>query len=464
MSSIQNVLGSAKRSGDAVLQTRDYLNKAAMLDGQLSQRNAAYGKASSRVKSSKFGVAVNKSVPIQNKVFGYASDVVTVAGLGLSGIALPEMAKKTADSARQLAGMFDDPNATTAQKLDTVETLTRSAAGTIFSAQGVYLGAKGTASIISRFKPIGNLFAKLGDAKFLGFMKTNPVGRALGALLPIADGAVFIGEAIATNRTFKDPLATPEQKARKVLDLGLAGIKTAFWLLPGARFLKTAYSAASYGQLGLTLWDFRKTLGPKIVSAVKTLGWGITHPKEGLAALGSAIKNVAVGAFTKTGSALAWLFQRVAHPVETWTTLVKGAHAVNETVKSAPSATPGPLDQGPAAPVPTGPVNPDVFAPQQPVAQPQVPVTPVANTPAMPVVEMPAAPVVEMPVTPVTPAAPVAPVTPVMPETPVAPVVTAPVTEPTPAVVPAPVAVAPVADAGTDAAYQDAMAQLGGTP
>lgn len=444
MSSLHNVLGTAKSSGDAVLRTRDYLNKAAELDGQLSQRNAAYGKASSRVKSSRIGQAVNKTVPVQNRVFGYASDVVTVAGLGLSAIALPEMAKKTAASARELATMFDDPTATTAQKLDKVETLTRSAAGTIFSAQGVYMGVKGTTSIISRFKPIGNLFAKLGDAKFLGFMKTNPVGRALGALLPIADGAVFIGEAIATNRTFKDPLATPEQKARKALDLGLAGIKTAFWILPGARFLKTAYAAASYGQLGLTLWDFRKTLGPKIVSAVKTLGWGITHPKEGIAALGQGIKNFAVGAFTKTGSALAWLFQRAAHPVETWNTLVKGANAINQTVKTPPSSTAGPIDQGPVPVMPVGPIQPDAFAPQTPVVNAPVvnapvapvPATPVVEAPVTPVAPVPAAPVVEMPVAPLTPPAPAAPV---MPETPVA----------------------PVAAPTTDAAFDSAMAQLG---
>lgn len=408
MSTVYNVLGTAKRSGDAVLQTRDYMKKAAAIDGQLAQRSDTYARTSSRVKGSKIGQAAQKSVPLQNKVFGYASDVVTVAGLGLSAIALPNMAEKTATSARELLAMFNDPTATAAQKLDKAETLTRSAAGTIFSAQGVYMGAKGTVSILGRFKPLGNLFAKLGDAKFLGFMKTNPVGRALGALLPIADGAVFIGEAIATNRTLKDPLATPEQKARKILDLGLAGIKTAFWILPGARFLKTAYAAASYGQLGLTLWDFRKTLGPKIVSAVKTLGWGITHPKEGLAALGNAIKNFSVGVFTKTGSAFVWLFQRLSHPVETWNAMVNGARAINDAAKTPPSATPGPVDNGAA----------------------QAPVAPLAPAPVAP------AP------------APVAPVT-------------APATNPTP-VVPAPVTVA--AEPTVDAAFQAAMAQIGTAP
>lgn len=435
MSTVYNVLGTAKRSGDAVLQTRDYMNKAAALDGQLSERNAAYGKASSRVKSSRVGLAAQKSIPLQNKVFGYASDVVTVAGLGLSAIALPNMAEKTATSARELVSMFSDPTATTAQKLDKAETLTRSAAGTIFSAQGVYLGAKGTMSIISRFKPLGNLFAKLGDAKFLGFMKTNPVGRALGALLPIADGAVFIGEAIATNRTLKDPLATPEAKARKVLDLGLAGIKTAFWFLPGARFLKTAYTAASYGQLGLTLWDFRKTLGPKIISAVKTLGWGITHPKEGLAALGQGLKNFAVGTFTKAGSAVAWLFQRLANPVETWNAVVNGARVINDTAKTPPSATTGPIDDTVTTPVvPTGPMTPDALNPAAPA--PVAPQAPVA---------MPTTPV-ETPALPVTPVAPVAPVT-------------APATELTPA---APVAVP--AEPTIDQVFQDALTQIENAP
>ena len=360
----QGVLSGAKGNANVVLKTRTVMNRVAEADAVFADHYAAYGKVSRGVRQSKVGQAAARSAPMQEKVFGLATDVMTVAGLGLSAVALPEMAKKTATSFSELKTMIHDPNATIDQRLDKGEEMVRAASGTIFSAQGVYMGAKGTVEILSRSKTIGSAFAKIGDSKFLGFMKYSPIGKALGALLPVADGAVFIGEVIATRRTFKDPTATGSQRARKALDMSLASLKVAFWLFPGVQGLRTAYKLAGLGQMGLMLKDFHETLKPQLAAAGRKLVWGLTHPVEGLKAAGGWISRTAGAAVKGVAKGLGWLVGKLADPAGTWRGMV------NE-VRAWRGAVDGPQGQTPATPV-----APQAQVPATPIA-PQMTPTPV---------------------------------------------------------------------------------------
>ncbi|MFP5502509.1 MAG: hypothetical protein ACLGIN_08460 [Candidatus Sericytochromatia bacterium] len=421
--SAQGLLAGAKGNANVVLKSRNVMNKIAEADAVFADHYAGYGKVSRGVRESKLGQAAVRTAPTQEKIFGLATDVMTVAGLGLSAVALPEMAKKTATSFHELKTMIHDPNATIDQRLDKSEEMVRAASGTIFSAQGVYMGAKGTVQILSRSRTIGSAFAKLGDSKFLGFMKYSPIGKALGALLPVADGAVFIGEVIATRRTFKDPTATGSQRARKALDLSLASLKVAFWLFPGVQALRTAYKFASLGQMGLMLKDFHETLKPQLAAAGRKLVWGLTHPVEGLKATGNWISRTAGAAVKGVAHGLGWLVGKLADPVGTWRGMVS-------EVRAWRGAVDGPQNQTPATPA----------APQG-----QVPLAP-QPAPAQPVEGLVAAP---------QPA-----------PAPVAVPAPAPVAAPAPA--PQPALELPLPEAApavsTDAAYAAAMAEIAGTP
>lgn len=372
----QGALAGAKGNASVVLKTRTVMSRVAEADAVFADHYAAYGKVSRGVRQSRVGQSVARSAPTQEKVFNLAGDVVTVAGLGLSAVALPEMAKKTATSFQELKTLIHDQAATADQRLDKGEEMARAAAGTIFSAQGVYMGTKGTVAILSRNRTIGSFFAHLGDSKLLGFMKHSPIGKLLGALLPVADGAVFVGEVIATRRTFKDLTTTGSQRARKVLDLSLASLKVAFWMFPGVQGLRTVYKFASLGQMGLMLKDFHATLEPKLAAAGRKLVWGLTHPVEGLKAAGGWISRTAGAAAKTVAGGLGWLVGKLADPVGAWRGLVSEVRAWRGAVDEAPGQAPAapvtaPAPHSiPAAAVPAAPVTAPVTEAPAPVADP----------------------------------------------------------------------------------------------
>lgn len=386
-------LAGAKNTADVFLKTRNVMNKAAEADRLYAQRYAGYGKFSQKYHGSAAAKTLNATQPQRDFLIRTAGDVVTVAGLGLSAAALPGLTKKVATSFAELGTLVHDPNATTDQRLDKVEELTRASAGTVFSAQGVVVGAKGVANILGRNATIASGFAKVGASPITRFI-SSPIGKVFNVLLPIADGAVLIGEAIATRRTFNDPTATGEQKARKALDLGLATLKAAFWIFPQVRFLRSIYGVVGLGQLGLTLWDLRKEMGPKLVQAAKTAAWGVTHPVQAAKAVGSWFNNT-------VGAAAKWTWSKVSNPAQTASELTTGVKTWYNTLfnksRSAVSAW-----------LPTGNQQPAVAqAPAAPMMNPVAPVAaaPVTNAPTVDVAFQAALSQVEAPVGAPAPAA-----------------------------------------------------------
>ena len=261
-----------------------------------------------------------RTTPMEEKLFRLAGDTLTVTGGVLSAIALPTMAKKTATSFRELSTLIHDPSATADARLDKVEELARSSAGTIFSAQGVVMGAKGTIGILSRSEGVARVVSTVNNGKFMRFVG-SPLGKALNILLPIADVAVLVGETIAARRTFNDPAATGSQKLRKVLNLGLAGVKVAFWVLPGAKALKTAYNIASFGQLALTLKDYWPQIQPNVVKVAKAVGWGILHPFQAAGKIAEGTLKGVGWVASKVGAFAGWAWDKLSHPAQTWNTL-----------------------------------------------------------------------------------------------------------------------------------------------
>jgi hypothetical protein len=308
--------------------------------------------------------------PVEEGVFRLAGDTATVSGLVLSAIALPAMARKTATSFRELKTLLDDPTATAAARLDKIEQLTRAGAGTIFSAQGVVVGAQGTVGILSRSEGIARVATRVGQTSVVQAIG-KPLGVVLKVLLPVADIGVLVGEAIATRRAFLDPGASGWQRARKVVDLSLATLKAAFWLLPAARPLKAIYAAASFGQLLLMLRDFWPTVQPALQRAGTTTVWAVRHPGEAVRAMGQGI----VGGLSAAGSAVvvagrtAWGW--VSQPAATWAGLKRFVDPVVALLRRTPGVSMGPaprLLQGPVAPVSAfGPVQvPSLLAPPAP--------------------------------------------------------------------------------------------------
>jgi hypothetical protein len=249
----------------------------------------------------------------EEKFFNVAGDAAAVSGLVISSIALPKMAQQTATSFRELSTLIHDPNATADQRANKFEETIRAGAGTVYSTQGVVVGAKATAGILARNRSIAEVMTKVGESKITRFV-ASPLGKALNILLPVADGAVFIGETIALRRTFQDPTATSGQKLRKVVDFSLAGLKTAFWLVPGVEWLRTVYSIASFAQLGFSLWDFRTTIGPHFKAAAATTVWAVGHPIDAAKALGQHVASGTATVVKGAGHFLDWLGSKVAHP------------------------------------------------------------------------------------------------------------------------------------------------------
>jgi hypothetical protein len=388
--------------------------------------------------------------PVEEGLFRLAGDTATVSGLVLSAIALPAMARKTATSFQELTTLLDDPTATAAARLDKLEQLTRAGAGTIFSAQGVVVGSQGTVGILSRSEGIARVATRVGQTPVVQAIG-KPLGVLLKVLLPVADIGVLVGEAIATRRAFLDPGASGWQRARKVVDLSLATLKAAFWLLPAARPLKAIYAAASFGQLLLMLRDFWPTVQPALQRAGTTTVWAVRHPGEAVRAMGQGI----VGGLRAAGSAVvvagrtAWSW--VSQPAATWAGLKRFVEPVVALLRRAPGVSMGPaprLFQGPGAPVtPVGavPVASPLAAPAPGMLVPGGPSTVPAVQPglALPPVAAPAAP----PLPGVAPSF----LAPAVPSLPVAdPSLTAPAVPPLPGVAPSLTAPAapslPVAD------------------
>lgn len=457
------------RGGRVAYDVLDFTNSAkntyASQDGWERTRN---GSATvQKYKKLKADAGFNTS-KTEEHLFGLAGDAAAVSGLVISSIALPKMAQQTATSFRELSTLIHDPNATNDQRVNKFEETIRAGAGTVYSTQGVVVGAKATAGILARNRSIAEVMTKVGESKITRFVG-SPLGKALNIMLPIADGAVFIGETIALRRTFQDPTATTTQKLRKVLDFSLAGLKTAFWLVPGVEGLRTAYNIASFAQLGFSLWDFRTTIGPHFKAAAATAAWAVGHPIAALQSLGQHIASGTATVVKGTASFLGWLGSKVAHPgttftnfkteVSTWYNAYLGA----TTQKLAGVFNNGPWNQqkptqvamaNPAPVVPgAAPVVPGAYAaPVAPGVAP-IPAAPVmAPTPAAPIMSpTPAAPVVaSVPTAPVMAAAANAPIPAVNAPLPAANTQVAaavPPVPPPPPPVPAPVPPAPPAPA-----------------
>lgn len=386
--------------------------------------------------------------PLEEKAFRLAGDAFTVTGGILSAIALPTMAKKAATSFTELKALIHDPTATADARLNKVEELARASGGTIFAAQGVVMGTKGTIGILSRAEGVARVVTKVTEpsGKFMRFLGT-PFGKVLNVLLPIADATVLVGELIATRRAFSDPNDTATHRARKVLDLGLATIKTAFWIFPQARFLKAAYGIASFGQLALTIKDYWPQIKPNAVKVAQAIGWGVTHPIEAVGAIvTNTVKGIGwVGA--KLGSALAWTADKVMHPVTTWNNAWTEVSAWMRAYYDGKAQQIGSIFNRQGVPGVPGQPQPQIaYAPTAPVAPIAVPSFPavIAGLPAVqpsvqPAAYAPAAAPLPMMVAAAPPPPPVAP-----PPPPPAPV-PAPAPAPMLAAAPAPLPVAPAA-------------------
>jgi hypothetical protein len=252
----------------------------------------------------------------EERGFGMVGDVASVSGMVVSAIALPKMAQQTVTSFRELKDAIHDPNATNDFRLNKLEATARAGAGTIFSTQGVVIGVKATAGIMSRNRGMAEVLSKVSDSKITRFI-ASPGGKFLNVLLPVADGAVFIGEIIATRRVFSDPKATTAAKVREVLNMSLATMKVGFWLLPDVAVLREVYTFASFGQLGLSLWDFQQSMAPHFKQAMQTAGWAVTHPISAVGSLAQTIGTSVVSVAKAVGSTAGWLLDEVVHPVRT---------------------------------------------------------------------------------------------------------------------------------------------------
>jgi hypothetical protein len=388
------------RGGRVAYDVLDFTNSAkntySSQDGWERTRNGSATVQKYKKLKADAGFKTSKT---EEHLFGLAGDAASVSGLVISSIALPKMAQQTATSFRELSTLIHDPNATNDQRVNKFEETIRAGAGTVYSTQGVVAGAKATAGILARNRSIAEVMTKVGESKITRFVG-SPLGKALNIMLPIADGAVFIGETIALRRTFQDPTATSTQKLRKLLDFSLAGLKTAFWLVPGVEGLRTAYNIASFAQLGFSLWDFRTTIGPHFKAAAATTVWAVGHPIAALQSLGQHIASGTATVVKGAASFLGWLGSKVAHPgttfsnfkteVSTWYNAYLGAttQRLAGVFNSGPWNQQKPTQVAMANPVPgASPVVPGASA---------APVAPgVAPTPAAPILApAPAAPAI----------------------------------------------------------------------
>jgi hypothetical protein len=405
--------------------------------------------------------------PLEERAFLLAGDVFTVSGGVLSAIALPALGKKSATSFTELQALIHDPTATANARLDKVEELARSSGGTIFAAQGVVAGTKGTIGILSRAEGVATVVSRVSDpsTKFMRFFGT-PFGKVLNVLLPVADAAVLAGEVIATRRAFSDPTNTASNRARKVLDLSLATLKTSFWLFPQARLLRSAYDLASFGQLALTLRDYWPQIQPYAAKTSQAFAWGIANPIQ---AVGAIVTGTVTGfgwVAQKLGSAVAWTADKALHPGRTWNNTWNEVSAWMRAYYDGKAqqvggifnryGVPGLPGQAPAM-VAAAPGAPG-YAPAAPAYAPAVPgyapAIPQAAIPAVAPIQVASLPPAPVPAPP--PPAP-APAPPPAPALAPAPLLAA-VPSPLPAAVPAPGAIA-AADASDPLAQIRASAQ-----
>lgn len=347
-----------------------------------------------------------QTTPVEERLFRLAGDVATISGGVLAAVALPTMAKKTATSFRELTDLIHNPTATAEARLNKLEEMARSSAGTVFSAQGVVAGAKGTMGILSRSEGVARVAANVGNARWFRWLG-SPLGKALNILLPVADVAVLVGETIATRRTFLDQDATSGQKARKTLDLTLATLKTAFWLLPAARPLKAIYAAASFMQLGLALKDFWPTVQPALASATRNTIWAVKHPVEATRALGTALETHTRGLGATMAAGAQALWKVVSNPGATWNTVTTTVRDWLGVLRMAPPGTESPTQNPENLGVPAAPLLPAASPSVAPAATPSMPTVQEWAPPPVPApLEISELPIVPLPAPPPPPPLP----------------------------------------------------------
>jgi hypothetical protein len=294
------------------VQTRAVMQKANEANSVYAQNHAGYNKVYQGYQKSALGQANTKAQPFEDHFFNAMADSATVAGLGLSAWALPSFIKQIGASSKAISTDFANPQATNNQKLTDVGDVAKASSGTIYSAQGVVLGAKGTVAIMARNATMGKVIGAIGQSPISKFI-ASPFNKVLGVLLPVADAGMLVEDAVVERQTLKSSTATTKDKAVATLNLGLATLKMAFWVFPEVPVLRTIYSAASFAQLGLAIAGLWNQLKPSFIKTVQTIGWGIVHPIQGAKALGAAT----VRGIDKIGQGLLWVGDRLIHPIKT---------------------------------------------------------------------------------------------------------------------------------------------------
>ncbi len=288
----QRLMASAKagQSGAAFIQKQQSLvSSLSAADRAYLERSGMYAKLTTPARP-----GIQMLGKVNGTAFSTALKAATVvgsaAGTVVSAIALPDLLKGTADAGRKLAAVIDDPSVSEDEKLGAIADTARGGSGVVMALNGIRTGVSTLVGVARESSLLGGPVGRLaGNTAISGAGKV--IGGLFKVLLPIADAGMLVADSVKLRNTWKDPAATGMDKAKAVLAVGLGVVKIGTYLLPQTLILRTAYMAASLGQLGLASVD----LGHALIPTFKRVGAGLVnavlHPAETMHKAGAAIKG-----------------------------------------------------------------------------------------------------------------------------------------------------------------------------
>lgn len=265
----------------------------------------------------------------------------TAGGIVVGAVALPKIVASVGTNYTKLEHALYDGKATEDQKLDAIADLSRSSAGTIQAVQGIRLSALTMGQLAASTKTLGPLMELLQPTGTLAHALSG-FGRVMSVLSPLADAGMLVADAVKLKHVFADPKATWGAKARAILNVGLDGLKLGTWLMPQTLGLRIAYVGASFVQLGMVLFDMRRSMTPVVQQLGAGLSLALTHPDQALKATGHQVAEGMLYVSNHVSAAADALAWGVVHPLEaiqvvgaTIASLVTGAKVLGGVIKDS---------------------------------------------------------------------------------------------------------------------------------
>lgn len=212
-----------------------------------------YAEPSPKPVPTKTNKTTTKQQPIPNAQPSKLMATVAIVGTIASVASLPFTAKDAINKFKIAKNTLSSPTSSKKEKASAVIMASGGAANVIRNVHNIGTSFNTAKTLNPTTSFFGKLFRSISNSG-LGKIGTG-IMKVVNFILPVADTVSFIANTCNAVKVFKNQTSKFVDKLKAVFTVALDAIKVAFWICPPIKFLRTLYSIATAGQLGLTLYD-----------------------------------------------------------------------------------------------------------------------------------------------------------------------------------------------------------------